>query len=284
MVSVIVAFRDAARYIGTMLESLVAQRVTVGWEVVLIDNGSRDDSRRIAETFKRRLPLRIVDAHERANIGYARNVGVRVSSGANLLFADADDALEDGYVSAMVEALQRHVFVTSRVDSTVLNERWALGAHGPHWQASDIGTFYDFLPAAGSNIGIRRSLYDQLGGFSEDFVGCEDIAFSWNAALTTGVTPQFIPEAVYRYRYRDTLPSLFSQAMIWGFASTRLFRRFRSLGMPARPIRLSIQEWRDALVGVIVASDKASRAPCVVRLGYCVGRLRGSVRHRIMFL
>jgi glycosyltransferase involved in cell wall biosynthesis len=283
-ISVVVPFHNGAKHIGTLLESLVAQRVTDDWEVVMVDNRSSDASRHIVDGFMPRLPLRIVDAPARANIGYARNVGVRASSGPRLLFVDADDELEGEYISTMAAALAHHAFVTSRVDSTALNPSWVQAAHGPYWQATEIGIFYDFLPAAGSNIAIRRPLYDQLGGFSEDCIGCEDIAFSWNAALTAGVIPVFVPDAVYRYRYRDSLHQLFRQAALWGHASTVLYRQFRSCGMPPRPIRLSVREWREAVTALSFAFDRASRARSMVRLGYCLGRLRGSLRHRVMFL
>ena len=278
-------FRNADRHLSGLLESLAAQAaVPDSWEIVLVDNRSTDRSRRIAEQFAERLSSRIVDAPARANPAYARNVGVRSSAGHKLMFADADDELEPGYVAAMAEALEDHGLVTSRVDSTTLNPVWVRDAQGPPWQADGIGAFHDFLPAAGINIGIHRDLYDRLGGFPEDFAASEDIALSWTASITERVQLHFVRSAVYRYRYRDSLRELFFQSLRGGSSSALLYRRFRDLGMPARSLKAALREWQSVLAGLRHAYGRAALAPLVVRLGYCVGRLQGSARHRVMFL
>lgn len=283
-ISVIVPVRNAERYLGGLLESLVIQDVAEPWEVVVVDNRSSDRSMSVVDQFRLRLRIRAVDAPERLNPSYARNVGVRCSAGRKLMFVDADDEVSTGYVAAMAHALETSQLVTSRVDSVTLNPEWVRGAHGPAWQAERIGEFFDFLPAAGINIGVHRHLYLSLGGFSEDFAPSEDIAFCWNARLDAGVDLHFVPDAVYRYRYRDTLRDLFWQTVGWGRASVLLYRRFRQAGMPARSIRHSCVEWQDVIRGLRHASGPPARAELAVRLGHCVGRLSGSLRHRVLFL
>src|SRR5262245_15187439 len=97
-VSVIVAFRNAERYFQDLLESLTAQTIDEPWEVIVVDNRSTDRSRRIAEQFKSKLPMTIVDAPVRPNPAYARNIGVAASVSDKLLFIDADDTVNPAYV------------------------------------------------------------------------------------------------------------------------------------------------------------------------------------------
>jgi glycosyltransferase involved in cell wall biosynthesis len=283
-VSVIVAFRNAERDFHDLLESLTAQTIDERWEILAVDNRSTDRSRQIAEQFTSRLPLAIIEAPARANRAYARNVGVAASSSDHLVFIDADDTVNPDYVRAMVRALREHELVTSRVDSITLNPEWVRGAHGPAWQADGVDVLYGFLPAAGVNIGIHRSLYGSLGGFPEEYAFCEDTAFSWNAHLRRRIPLHFVPDAVYRYRYRDTLPKLFRQSSRWGQASVQLFRQYRTDGMPDRPVRTALEEWRAVISALPRASNREARAPLVVRLGYCVGRVKGSFQHRVLFL
>jgi glycosyltransferase involved in cell wall biosynthesis len=282
-VSVIVAFHNAERYFGELLDSLLLQTDAGSWELILVDNGSTDCSRRIAERFSSRLPITFVDAPEQTSASYARNAGVRVSRGPKLLFIDADDTVNASYIAAMARALDRAALVTSRVDSITLNAEWVRSAHGLPWQADEVGVFFNFLRAAGSNIGVHRSLFDSLGGFMNDYVSCEDIAFSWHARLKSQVDVGFVRDALYRYRYRDTLSGLFRQSVGWGTASVFLFHEFREHGMPGRSLRMSIEEWRGVLTGLVRATTRAARAPLIVRLGYCVGRLIGSCRYRVSF-
>jgi glycosyltransferase involved in cell wall biosynthesis len=281
-VSVIIPFRDAAPYLPALLASLEAQQVDEPWEVVAVDNRSRDGSSEVAAAFVHRLPLVLTAADGRDGPAYTRNAGARIASGQKLLFIDADDEVAPGYVAAMSRALAHHDLVTSRVDSSSLNPQWAQGALGS-WQTEGVSVHLGFLPAAGANIGVRRETFERLKGFPEDFTESEDIAFSWNAHLA-GVRIHFVGEALYRYRYRGTRRALFRQAVRWGRDNVQLFRRYRALGMPARPVRQAYGDWRDASMGWLRARGRAQSAPYVVKLGMCVGRLSGTVRYRVPYL
>jgi len=266
-----------------MLESLACQELGSPMEVIVVDNASTDSSRAIAETFTRRLNLEIVDAPVRLNASYARNVGARAAVGNKLLFLDADDEIAPGYVSAMSKALDCHNFVTSRVDCNTLNPEWVRMAHGDCWQDTGVPVGYDFMPATGTNIGIRRPVFEAAGGYPEEFSGCQDIAFSWKVQLA-GAPVHFVHEAVYRYRHRDSLAGLFRQCSNWGFSDVQLFYSFRTAGMPQRELSLGLREWIDVGAGLFRARSRMEAAPWVARLGYCIGRLRGSIRFRVLYI
>src|SRR5258705_9776061 len=231
-VSVIIPCKNPGSHLIGLLDSLVQQEFGNLWELILVDNGSSDDTKSVAMSYSDRLKLKLIEASEKANASYARNAGVRTASSEKLLFIDADDEVEPQYLAAMSAALDSHDFVTSRVDSLTLNPGWVREAQGPPWQENGVIVFFDFLPAAGVNIGIRRSLYESVGGFPEEFSGSQDIAFSWRVQLFAAKQIHFVPEAIYRYRYRDSLRGLYKQSRNWGFSNTLLYREFRPHGMP----------------------------------------------------
>jgi glycosyltransferase involved in cell wall biosynthesis len=284
VVSVVVPCRNGARYIADMFDALKKQDFQGPWEVIFVDNGSTDGSGAIAAARAANLDLKLVNANARGSVCYARNAGVRTAAGDKILFLDVDDQIDAHYISAMASALDSHDFVTSRVDSITLNSEWVRAAHGPPWQADGIMVFFDFLPAAGANIGLRRWLYEALGGFDEEFSASEDIALSWKAQLSQAATIHFVPDAVYRYRYRVSLLELYRQSRSWGFSNTLLFRRFREYGMPGRSLKSAAREWAEVVRLLFRARNRTMLAPAVVRLGYCVGRLSGSLRHRVVYL
>ncbi len=281
-VSVIVPFHRGARELGELLQSLAEQDYVGPWQVVAVDNRSADECRAVAIRFSSVMELTIVDAPVWSNPAYARNVGAESASGDKLLFVDADDQVAPGYVSAMAGALDEHAFVTSRVDSVSLNPDWVRLAHGPPWQEDGIQAFLGFLPGAGANIGIRRRLFERIGGFSDEFHGSEDIAFSWAVQLESGERLHFVKDALYRYRYRSTYRGLFRQGANWGRDHARLFRRFRTLGMPPRSLGEAATEWMAVLSGFLLPGH--DRPALVVRFGYCVGRLAGSIRYGVRYL
>jgi glycosyltransferase involved in cell wall biosynthesis len=280
-VSVVIPCRNGARYLARQLDALARQDYEGSWEVIIVDNGSTDGSRAIAERFRGPLNLRLVSALDRNGAAYARNVGARASSGSKLLFVDADDEVAPGYLRALSDALDTSDFVTSRVDSQSLNPDWISAAHAP-WQDEGIENWFGFLPCSTVNIGVSRSMFEAVGGWPEEYPASEDIALAWRLQLG-GALLHFVPEAVYRCRYRDNLADLYRQTRWWGLSSSLLYQEFKGAGMRRRPLVAAVREWLEILAGLLKARSKAELAPLVVRVGDCIGRLEGSVRHRVLF-
>jgi glycosyltransferase involved in cell wall biosynthesis len=282
--SVVIPFKDAASNFADQLEALAAQRFEGEWEVVLVDNGSRDDSRAIGKRYADRLDLRIVDASDRLGAAYARNVGVRHSSGRKLIFVDADDVIAPGYLAAMAAALDRHDFVTSAFDHVALNPEWVRGAHGPVWRDPDGPLFVQsgVLPFAGGSIGISRAVFDGVGGFPENFPRMQDIAFSWEVQFA-GTSLHYVPDALYHVRYRGTLGELFRQGFAGGSTAPLLYRHYRHAGMRRRSVVELARSWSRMARRAIKARSRADVAPLSLELGRQLGRVRGSVRYRIFF-
>jgi glycosyltransferase involved in cell wall biosynthesis len=282
--SVIVPFRNSAPHLRDQLAALARQEFSGAWEVIAVDNGSDDASREIAESFAGRLNLRIVDARGKAGAGYARNVGAHHATGGKLLFVDADDEVAPGYVAAMADGLDRFDFVTSAFDHRPLNPEWLQTAHGPVWRDPDDPTpsQWGVLPTAGGSVGTSRAVFEKVGGFPEDLPRMEDIAFSWEVQFA-GTPLHYVPEAVYRVRYRDSLRDLFRQGLAGGSTGPLLYRRYRSAGVERRTAAQMTKSWVKLAFRLAGARRKADLAPLVLQLGRQLGRVRGSIRHRVFF-
>src|SRR5580698_6296143 len=87
LVSVVIPVRNGVRYLGEAIESVLVQgrRDT---EIIVVDNGSTDGSRSVAESFG--PAVRVIDEPQRG-AAHARNSGVRLARGEYLAFLDADD-------------------------------------------------------------------------------------------------------------------------------------------------------------------------------------------------
>ena len=111
VVSVIMIFFNARRYLAEAMESVVSQSWT-DWELILVDDGSTDGGEEIAHAYQKRLPEKIVYlTHEgRVNRGMSasRNLGIRNATGKYLLMLDADDALAPDALEQQVRILERN--------------------------------------------------------------------------------------------------------------------------------------------------------------------------------
>ena len=211
-VSVVIPARNAAGLLPVQLAALAAQRFDGGFEVIIVNNGSQDSTGCVGTAWSQSF-RRIVTIHadEQVGIAYARNEGARVAQGRLLLFCDADDMVEVGWVDAMVSALSRHDVVGGRLELAVLNDKVSRG-----WRTdptlSDLPVALRFLPyAVGANMGFRREVYAALGGCDESYVGGhEEVELCWRAQLR-GYQIAYASEAIVHYRLRDTIAALARQ-------------------------------------------------------------------------
>ena len=104
-VSVIICALNAAPTLPRQLKALEQQDTDLVYEVVLVDNGSTDGTRKLMEDWARKdhrdsVRVYVVDASATPGIPAARNAGARVASGRVLAFCDADDEVTPGWVQA----------------------------------------------------------------------------------------------------------------------------------------------------------------------------------------
>jgi GT2 family glycosyltransferase len=103
--SIIIVSFNARADLDRCLESLFAAPPAVGHEILVVDNQSSDGS---AEAARRWPDVRVIDAG--ANLGFARasNVGIRASTGANLLLLNSDTIVPPDAIDRLMEALRVH--------------------------------------------------------------------------------------------------------------------------------------------------------------------------------
>lgn len=283
LVSVVIPVRDGAATLPRQLDALVAQRTPGDWEVVIADNGSTDSTVRVAQSYADRLPIRVVDVSERIGINAARNGGVRAAAGEFVCLCDADDEVAPGWVHAMRTAAPGHGGVGGRLDERSLND--ADAAAWRPWSAQDgLPVALGFLPfAVGANCGFWRAVFDELGGFDERYVrGGADVEFFWRVQLA-GHRLAFAPGAVVAYRHRAGLRATARQFWRYGMADAQLYQNFRQHGVPRDTAHTVWRAWRMVAVDGLRSHRTESRGRAVRTAAYRLGRLRGSLRQRVLF-
>jgi glycosyltransferase involved in cell wall biosynthesis len=281
--TIVVPAYNAASTIGSLLDSLAAQKWSQWWEVVVADNGSTDGTAAVAARYSACLPrLRVVSAAEHPSAAHARNSGAAAAQGEALAFCDADDEVGPGWLAAIGTALERYELVASRFDVAQLNPVWVQRSHGnPQGKGLSRYWYPPFLPhAGGGGLGVQRAVFVRLGGFDSEMPGLEDTDFCWRAQLA-GVTLQFVPEAVYYVRHRHTVRGLWDQALSRAEQNVLLYRRYRRLGMPALTWQQSALAWGGLLGRLAQIRSTAQGVAWLWQLAWRLGRVRGSLRYRV---
>ena len=96
-VSIIVPVYNVEKYIEKCLNSLISQSYR-NIEIILIDDGSKDNSGKICDKYKKKDPRIKVIHKENAGVSEARNSGIQKATGKYLCFVDADDFVMNDYI------------------------------------------------------------------------------------------------------------------------------------------------------------------------------------------
>ncbi len=102
LVSVIIPVYNVEKYINRCLKSVHEQTYN-DMEIILVDDGSTDDSGRICDTFANTDNRTIVIHKENGGLSSARNAGLRIARGEYITFLDSDDYLSINYIQRSLE-------------------------------------------------------------------------------------------------------------------------------------------------------------------------------------
>ncbi len=185
-ITVILCTYNRANSVGSALGSVLASNLPAGveWEVLVVDNNSKDQTRAVISEFCERHPGRVRYVFEsQQGLSNARNAGIREARGEIIVFTDDD---------VIVERTWLHNLTCSFRDGT-----WA-GAGGrvcpphnfipPDWLTLDgsvmdasgvLALFSDgnvggelSKPPFGANMAFRKSMFAKYGGFRSDLGRC----------------------------------------------------------------------------------------------------------------
>jgi glycosyltransferase involved in cell wall biosynthesis len=278
LITVVVPVRNAMPWLEDQLRALVAQECAGEWEVLVVDNGSTDQSTTVARRWADRPgPVRWMDASGIPGPGAARNAGVRAARGDLLAFCDADDVVQPGWISALASALG-----DADVSAGVF-DFWSLNGRPPSALRPASTRQLGFLPAGlGANLAVRRHAFEEVGGFAEELLIGEDIDLCWRLQLR-GFRFEVAPDAVVARREHPGFTPAFRHGSAYGLSGPALYRRHRADG--ARPdLRGAARSWLWLIARLPLLLRRTDlRDQWAHAAGMRTGRLRGSLRERVFF-
>ena len=168
VVSVVLPTRDRADYLAVTLASLTAQELDQPFEVIVVDDGSSDETRAVIE----RAGVRSIRNDEPQGANAARNAGTRLAAADLIALVDDDIEAPPGWLRALVDGAARHpgaeAFggpIRARFDGPTPR---GCGRESPPITTLDLGT--DDVETElvwSANMLFRRSAFERVGPFDE---------------------------------------------------------------------------------------------------------------------
>ena len=216
--------------VDELLNSLTTQTLR-DFEVVVVEDGSSVPCKDVTEKYADKLPIHYY-YKDNSGPGQTRNYGVERASGEYMLILDSDCILPDTYLEEVERELQHkeadafggpdraHESFTDvqKAINYAMTSFFTTG--GIRGGKKKMDKFYP----RSFNMGVKKSVYQALGGFSKMRFG-EDIDFSIRI-IKGGYACRLFPEAWVWHKRRTDLKKFFKQVHNSGIARINLYKKY----------------------------------------------------------
>ncbi|MDQ6797293.1 MAG: glycosyltransferase family 2 protein [Actinomycetota bacterium] len=199
-ISVVIPCHNYGRFLAEAVESVTAQSRAPD-EVVIVDDGSTDDTAEVARALEERMPaLRVISRAPARGPATTFNDGVRATTGNLVVILSADDRLSTNYLELTERRLDDSSISFAYTDAHLFGAESGVLPAGPF----DRRELMRENLCNGSAM-FRRTLFDELGGFRSDFDkhGLEDWEF-WVNAVSRDAIGSAVNECWIDYRRHPT--------------------------------------------------------------------------------
>jgi hypothetical protein len=232
-ISVLLTSYNRERYIAAAIESVLAQTLT-DFELVIVDDGSRDATVEIARRYLRDSRVRLVENERNLGQFQNRNYAATLARGEFLKYHDSDDLMYSHCLSVMAEALAAEPLAALALSA---HTAWS-GGPSPMLLTPQLAYEREFLgyglcqlgPAAGM---FRGEAFRALGGFPVAGVA-SDYLFWLKACAAVNVL--LVPADLFYYRWHQGQEVASATAEL-EYAKTMTAPAWAMLNSPECPLR-----------------------------------------------
>lgn len=200
MLSIIVPVYNSETYLTSCLDSLLAQDIT-NYEIILVDDGSKDNSGQICDEYEKKYPDLIKVIHKNnGGAASARNVGMAVAKGEIIGFVDSDDVIAPDMYKVMTKTMHStqcdvvETFFIKKGQKILFKNTWERPITGR--EALHEMFLWNLTTSLCTKL-FRKEIFDGL--LMEEGHTNEDFRFLCEIFLRP-IKVQIIPQAFYKYR------------------------------------------------------------------------------------
>lgn len=200
-ISIIIPVYEAKDTLERCVGSLIDEGLSGLYEIILVDDGSRDGSGDVCDVFAQRHPSIVRVLHQdNAGVSAARNAGINIAAGTYLAFVDADDYVTSSYLNLCLSAVLTNdsdIILFDYIRESIGNRRIVK----PPFEPTDIESIKYLMLTCECNSPCtklyKREICREVKFPLGQSLG-EDLVFNLRFLEATG-SSSYIPNALYVY-------------------------------------------------------------------------------------
>lgn len=218
-VSVVIVNYNGKTYTQKCIKSIEASN-PIPLEICVVDNGSSDGSCELFRSYKptkKTISFRLLELDHNYGPAYARNRGVEHTTGTYISFLDNDTEVHPDWAQQAIKAFEsserlgiiQSKLLLSRERNKIDYVGEYIGQNGFLVQRAPAGTIdtgqfetqVEILAAKSAGMFIRRSVFEKVGGFDDDyFIYVEETDLGWRSWLA-GYAAAYVPESIVYHEF-----------------------------------------------------------------------------------
>jgi O-antigen biosynthesis protein len=223
LVSVVICSYNGSRTLRSALEA-VGRLEYPAYEVIVVDDGSRDGTAALASEF----PVRLISIPN-GGLSNARNVGWRAAKGEIIVYLDDDAAPDVHWLSYLAQTFASGDYAGVGGPNLAWPEDGLIAGcvdHAPGNPTHVLLTDFEAEHLPGCNMAFRRSCLEAVGGFDAQFrIAGDDVDLCWRLQ-GRGWKLGFHPAAMVWHHRRGTVRTYWKQQVNYGKAEAMLERKW----------------------------------------------------------
>jgi glycosyltransferase involved in cell wall biosynthesis len=208
-VSLIIGTRNRCQQLGLCIEAVLGMEFTRRWELIIVDNGSTDETASIVQNLIATAPFPVTYVSEtRQGLGNAHNAGLAIAKGTIVAFTDDDCYPAPDYLEQLWQAFDDVSigYITGRIILHDPTDYPAVVMESMTPRAFPAGSFVQVGQVQGANMAFRRQALFAAGGFDPLFgpgslFNTED-ADAAGRVSALGWKGKYCPDVTVRHHHR----------------------------------------------------------------------------------
>lgn len=228
-VSVIIPVYNSEKTIQQCIETVLDNKYS-DFEVIVVDDCSTDNSRKIISHILRKRPFTFLKNKENRGPGFTRNQGIRRAKGDIILLLDSDSYVPENWI-------EQHVRAHEEIPAHIIGG----GIEGVHSTISGRcdGYFNSCLSVPGSknfflkrfhlstnNMSVKKKVFEKIGYFIEDAKSGEDVVFC-HLALKNKLKIYFKSDIAIHHYDRNGFKEFLKHQAMWGAQAIRTRKKMK---------------------------------------------------------
>lgn len=195
LVSILLCTYNRARFLNRCIDSVLAQTCT-DWELLVVDDGSADDTFQIVDSYIRQYPNIRYMKHQNKKLALSRNVGIMAAFGDYITFIDSDDAYAPDHLQSRIDYMRQNPDIDLVQGGIFLEEDIFLA---DYYKPGQLISIRDCV--VGPTFFGKREVFFGMGGFNIIYYG-EDAEF-WARAQNVFRLASITRPETYLYSRAD---------------------------------------------------------------------------------